>query len=111
MSEKPAEIIQTLREADEQSKATIDAARKARDARLKEAATEAEAEIAKYRADREAKYQAQLSKFVGSTGETSQQIAEDAKSSIAATTSTASVNKPAVVAMLVSHVKNVSTSI
>lgn len=110
MSEKPAEIIQTLREADEQSKATIEAARKERDTRLKQAASEADAEIAEYRASREADYQAQLNKFVGSTGETSERIAADAKLNIEKTVDAANLNKSAVIDMLVAFVKDVRTS-
>lgn len=111
MAEKPAEIIQTLREADEQSKATIESARKERDNRLKQAAKEAEAEINEYRAAREADYQARLSKFVGSTGEASEKIAADAKVSIEKTLKSAKSKKSEVVDMLVSYVKEVRTDL
>lgn len=107
MTEKPAEIIQTLREADEQSKTTIEAARRERDTRLKQAAIEAEAEITEYRTSRERDYQAQMNSFVGSTGETSEKIASDAKQSIAKTVTAAEGNKLAVVDMLVAYVKDV----
>lgn len=111
MTEKSPEIIQTLRDADEQSKATIEAARKERDSRLKQAASEADAEIAQYRATREADYQAQLNKFVGSTGETSERIAADAKKSIDKTVEASKSNRSSVVEMLVQYVKDVHTDI
>lgn len=111
MTEKPAEIIQTLREADEQSKATIEAARKERDSRLKQAASEAEIEIAEYRAAKEADYKSQLNKFVGSTGETSEKIAADAKINIDKTVQAAQTNQSAVVDMLVNYVKDVRTGL
>lgn len=111
MTEKPAEIIQTLREADEESKATIEAARKERDNRLKQAAKEAESEITDYRSTREADYQAQLNKFVGSTGETSEKIAADAKQNIERTANAAKTTKDKVVEMLVSYVKDVRTNV
>lgn len=111
MSEKPAEIIQTLREADDQSKATIEAARKERDSRLKQAASEADAEIAQYRASREADYQAKLNKFVGSTGETSERIAADAKETIERTVESSKSNQASVVDMLVNFVKDVHTDV
>lgn len=107
MTEKPAEIIQTLREADEQSKATIEAARKERDTRLKQAASEAEVEIVEYRTSKEADYKSQLNKFVGSTGETSDKIAADAKLNIDQTVTAAEANKSDVIDMLVSFVKDV----
>lgn len=107
MSDKPAEIIQTLRDADEQSKATIEAARKDRDARLKQAASEADAEIAAYRAAKDTEYQQKLNSFAGSTGEASERIAADAKKHIDATVEAASGNKDGVVDMLVAFVKDV----
>lgn len=109
MSEKPAEIIQTLREADEQSKATIDAARKERDSRLKQAAVEAEAEIAEYRATRDREYHAEMDKSKGSTGDASKKIATDAQKNIERTLASAAGKKAAVVDMLVGYVKDVRT--
>lgn len=109
MSEKPAEIIQTLREADEQSKATIDAARKERDSRLKQAAVEAEAEIAEYRATREREYLAEMDKSKDSTGDASKKIATDAQENIERTLALTAGKKSAVVDMLAGYVKDVRT--
>lgn len=109
-SDKPAETIQTLLEAEEKAKIAIETARKERDARLKQAASEADTEIAQYRAAKEEEYQAQLKKFVGSTGATSEKIAIDAKESITLTKTAAMENQAAVVDMLTQFVRNVETS-
>lgn len=110
-AENPAETIQTLLEAEEQAKIAIDAARKQRDIRLKQAATEADSEIAQYRVAKDAEYKSQLKKFVGSTGAVSEQIAADAKKSIEKTVCAAQANKSTVVAMLVEYVLRVDTSV
>ena len=109
-TERPAETIQTLLEAEEAAKIAIDKARKDRDARLKQAATEAETEIAEYRAEKEAEYQAEVKKYVGSTGATSERIASESKQSIKATINAAKANKNSVVDLLVSIVRDVKTN-
>lgn len=106
-AEKPAETIQTLLEAEQMAKTLVEQARKERDTRLKAAASEADSEIAQYRALKDDEYQAQVKKYVGSTGETSDQIAAVAQKNIKSTIAAAKSNKAAVVDMLVSYVRNV----
>lgn len=89
------------------AKTLVEKARKERDTRLKTAASEADAEIAQYRASKEEEYQAQVKKYVGSTGETSEQIAASAQKNIRSTTAAAKSNKASVVDMLISYVRNV----
>lgn len=112
MSQKPTETtIQTLLEAEEAAKTAIATAREARDIRLKQAATEADAEIASYRAGKEEEYQAQVKAFVGATGAVSDEIAAGAKKAIGSTIKASAVNKPAVIDMLVSYVVSVDTDL
>lgn len=89
------------------AKTLVEQARKERDTRLKQAASEADSEIAQYRAQKEEEYQAQVQKYVGSTGETSEQIASTAKQDIKSTIAAAKSNKASVVSMLVSYVRKV----
>lgn len=110
-SGKPAETIQTLLEAEEGAKTAIEEARKQRDMRLKEAATEADAEITAYRSTKESEYKAMLQKLVGATDATSEQIAAEAKESIKHTISSARGRKVDVVQMLVGYVKTVNTEV
>ncbi|CDF36134.1 V-type ATP synthase, Subunit G [Chondrus crispus] len=107
MADKPAETIQTLLEAEQMAKTLVEQARKERDVRLKTAASEADAEIAQYRAAKEDEYQAQVKKYVGSTGETSDKIAATAQKNIKSTVAAAKSNKASVVDMLVSYVREV----
>lgn len=110
MTEKPAETIQTLLEAEQEAKTAVEQARKERDIRLKQAATEADAEIAEYRKSKDADYQLQLAKVAGSTGEASQRIMAESKVHIKSITAAAKTHKKEVVDMLVHYVKNVNTS-
>lgn len=107
-SEKPAETIQTLLEAEEQAKKAIESARQERDVRLKQAASEAEAEIIDYRAQKDAEYKAQKQKYAGTSEEVSLKIALESKQNIKKTINEAESNKLAVVNMLVRYVKNVA---
>lgn len=110
MGDKPAETIQTLLEAEEAAKTAIEAARKQRDIRLKQAASEADSEIKQYRMQKEEEYQAQVKKYVGSTGETSERIASESKQNIESTVNAAKTNQSAVVDMLVGYVRTIDTS-
>ena len=105
------ETIQTLLTAEEESKKTVEEARKMRDARLKQAASEAETQIAAYRAEKEQNYQDQIKAVSGSTGATTEQIAADKNQSIKSIKNASKASKPAVVDMLVSFVRNVDTSV
>lgn len=96
MSARPAETIQTLLDAEEAAKGVIDAARRERDARLKQASVEAEAEISAYREKRESEYQAAISSFKGTADKAAEQIARDAKLSIAETRNSCQAKAPAV---------------
>lgn len=109
MSEKPAKTIETLLEAEEAAKRVIDSARADRDARLKAAVDEADAEIRAFKAAKESEYQAQVESYAGSAGLTSEQIAADAKNQINATLAESGKKKPDVVQLLVDHVVNVNT--
>lgn len=110
MSARPAETIQTLLEAEEAAKGVIDAARADRDARLKAAVDEADAEIGAFKAAKEAEYQAQVKSYSGSSSLSSEQIAADAKKEIEATVAMSAEKKPKVVGMLVKHVVDVDTN-
>lgn len=96
MSDKPAETIQTLLDAEEKAKVVIEKARTERDARLKQAATEADAQIAQYRASKEAEYQSEVRKYDSSSGSASERIKTDAQRDIATATGAAKANKPKV---------------
>jgi V-type H+-transporting ATPase subunit G len=111
MTNKQTETIQTLLEAEEAAKAVIDAARRDRDVRLKQAAVEADAEIKAYKDRKEAEYLAEVASFHGAAGDASDQIAKDAKAAIAATIASCAANKPKVVDFLVDFVTNVDTKV
>lgn len=93
MSERPAETIQTLLEAEEAAKSVIDSARRDRDARLRQATVEADREINAYRDRREAEYQAQLDALKGDAGNVSDQIARDAENAVKETLEASKKNK------------------
>lgn len=101
MSDKRAQTVKTLLDAEEQAKAMIEAARSERDMRLKQAATEADAQIAKYKSDKEAEYQGEVSKYDSSSGTESTQIKADADRNIKSVTVAAGVNKPKVCLLFV----------
>lgn len=111
MSAKPAETIQTLLEAEEQAKNTIEEARAARDARLKQAAAEADLEITQYREMKDTEYKDAVKKYEGTTGETSERIAAESKQYIKSTINAAKSNKATVADMLVSYVLNVDSTV
>ncbi len=90
------QTVKTLLDAEEQAKALIEQARSERDARLKQAATEADEQIAKYKADKEAQYQAEVSKYDSSSGTASERIKVDADRDIKSVTYSAAANKPKV---------------
>lgn len=108
-AEKPAETIQTLLEAEEEAKKLIETARKERDTRLKQAASEAEAEIAEYRKEKEVEYNDKKASFAGSSKESADQIAAESTQKIKRTVNEAKAKKAAVVDMLVQYVKTVAT--
>ncbi|PXF40825.1 V-type proton ATPase subunit G [Gracilariopsis chorda] len=108
-AEKPAETIQTLLEAEEQAKKLIETARIERDSRLKQAASEADAEIAEYRKQKELEYNQKKASFAGSSKESADQIAAESTQKIKRTINEAKGNKAAVVDMLVHYVKTVGT--
>lgn len=110
MSEKPAETIQTLLEAEQEAKTLVEQARKERDARLKQAASEADQEIADYRKSKEAEYQTQLAKVSGTADETSARIKSESDQHIKRTTAAAKSHKKEVVDMLVGFVRDVNTT-
>ena len=107
MSDKRVQTVKMLLDAEEEAKRVIEAARGERDARLKQAAVEAEEQIAKYTADKEAEYQAELGKHSSSAGTESLKIRDDADREMTAVKYAAVKNKPNVVEMLYSFVTNV----
>lgn len=108
MSEKPAETIQTLLEAEESAKTVIDAARVARDARLKAAVDEADAEIAAYRARKDAEYKEKVAKYAGMSGVSADEIARGAQADVEAVRVSAGKKVAEVVEMLVGAVTKVN---
>lgn len=111
MGDKPAETIQTLLHAEEAAKGVIDGARAARDARLKAATDEADAEIAAYRAQREEEYAAQVESYAGQSGDSAAEIARGADADVAAVREASEKNVDAVVGMLVSAVTKVNVAV
>ncbi len=89
----------------------IEKARSERDARLKQAAMEADAEIAKFKAEKEAVYNAEVTKFDSTAGSTSLKIRDDADREMNAVKYNAVKNKPAVVDMLFKYVTNVDVEL
>ena len=100
MEKKSAETIQTLLDAEKEAALVVEKARKERDARLKRAVAEAEAEIAAYRAMKEKEYQAEKERYEGSSGTSKDQIAADADEKIAKMKAEASKNRDQVAQML-----------
>lgn len=108
---RPAETIQTLLEAESEAKLVVEKARKERDARLKKAASEAEEEIAAYRAAKEAEYQAEVDKYMGTSGTETERIAAETEKRVADTYEATKSRKEEVVSMLISFVTNVDTTV
>lgn len=108
MSEKAAETIQTLLEAEESAKTVIDAARVARDARLKAAVDEADAEIGAYRARKDKEYKEKVASYAGLSGESAEEIARNASADVEAVRESAGQRVGEVVDMLVGAVTKVN---
>eukprot|EP00184_Porphyridium_aerugineum_P008324 CAMPEP_0184691644 /NCGR_PEP_ID=MMETSP0313-20130426/430_1 /TAXON_ID=2792 /ORGANISM="Porphyridium aerugineum, Strain SAG 1380-2" /LENGTH=115 /DNA_ID=CAMNT_0027149397 /DNA_START=128 /DNA_END=475 /DNA_ORIENTATION=- len=107
MEKKSTETIQTLLDAEKEAALVVEKARKERDARLKKAVAEAEAEISAYRAAREKEYLAEVEKFEGSSGVDKSRIAAESDERIKLIEKTAEKNRGAVSSMLVDLVMNV----
>lgn len=71
-----------LKEAEKQASSLVADARKSRVDRMKEAKSEAEKSVTQYRLDKEANYQAKLSKHAGDSGSTGEQLETETNRSI-----------------------------
>mmetsp|Transcript_3892 Transcript_3892/g.7445 ORF Transcript_3892/g.7445 Transcript_3892/m.7445 type:complete len:116 (-) Transcript_3892:129-476(-) len=109
-SGKSMETIHALLEAEKEAATVVEKARKERDARLKQAATEAEAEINAYREAKEKEFLAEVEKYQGSSGDWAKQIAEQTETLINKTQTFSKGKMDEVVAMLVKVVNTVDTS-
>mmetsp|Transcript_13817 Transcript_13817/g.29906 ORF Transcript_13817/g.29906 Transcript_13817/m.29906 type:complete len:115 (-) Transcript_13817:219-563(-) len=108
MDKKSPETIQKLLRAEQDAARLVDEARQARNRKLKEAAKEAEAEIAMYRSAKEKEYLAEVEQYKGSSGNVAAQIAADADAKIELLQKTAKVNREEVIRMLSDLVVNVN---
>mmetsp|Transcript_13284 Transcript_13284/g.23861 ORF Transcript_13284/g.23861 Transcript_13284/m.23861 type:complete len:114 (-) Transcript_13284:1984-2325(-) len=111
MERKSTETIQTLLDAEKKAAEKVELARKERDALLKKAAAEAEAEIAAYRTLKDKEYKAEIEKYQGSSGDASVQIAADADKKIAVLQETAKKNREEVIRMLAGLVTSVDLTV
>lgn len=108
MSEKRVETVKQLLDAEEEAKRMIEAARAERDARLKQAAAEAEEQIAKFAADKDAEYEAEKNKYIDSSTTESDQIKQEMSRESDTVRLSALTNKSRVVDMLFNYVTNVN---
>ena len=103
--------IQQLLTAEKRAAEKVSEARKRKNRRLKQAKEEAQAEIEKYKAERETIFKSNESKFAGSKGDVAAQIDADAKARIAAMDSSVSANKAAVLNGLIEDVCNIEPKV
>merc|ERR1712241_275280 len=103
--------IQQLLTAEKRAAEKVSEARKRKNRRLKQAKEEAQAEIEKYKAERETIFKGNESKFAGSKGDVAAQIDADAKARIAAMDSSVSANKAAVLTGLIEAVCNIEPKV
>ena len=103
--------IQQLLTAEKRAAEKVSEARKRKNRRLKQAKEEAQAEIEKYKAERETIFKSNESKFAGSKGDVAAQIDADAKARIAAMDSSVSSNKSAVLSGLIEDVCNIEPKV
>ena len=82
-------------------------ARKRKNRRLKQAKEEAQAEIEKYKAEREAQFHEHEVRYAGSKGDVAARIDADAKARISAMDASVSANKASVISNLIDTVCNI----
>eukprot|EP00210_Caulerpa_lentillifera_P002026 g1941.t1 len=102
--------IQRLLAAEKAAQEIVDKARKERAEKMKLAKLEAENEIAEYRAERQAEYDAKVATSSSASGTTFKKLDDDTQAAIDAITRNLPSKKKDAVAMLVSHVTNVDLS-
>ncbi|KAG6412738.1 hypothetical protein SASPL_125424 [Salvia splendens] len=99
--------IQLLLAAEQEAQHIVNAARTAKQARLKQAKEEAEKEIAEFRAQMEAEYQRKVAESSGDSGANVKRLEEETDGKIHHLKAEASRISPDVVSMLLRHVTTV----
>ncbi|XP_047974632.1 V-type proton ATPase subunit G 1-like isoform X1 [Salvia hispanica] len=99
--------IQLLLAAEQEAQHIVNAARTAKQARLKQAKEEAEKEIAEFRSQMEAEYQRKVAESSGDSGANVKRLEEETDGKIHHLKAEASRISPDVVSMLLRHVTTV----
>ncbi|KAK4435891.1 V-type proton ATPase subunit G 1 [Sesamum alatum] len=99
--------IQLLLTAEQEAQRIVNAARTAKQARLKQAKEEAEREIAEFRAQMEADFQRKLAESSGDSGANVKRLEQETEAKIQHLKIEASRISPDVVSMLLRHVTTV----
>ncbi|KAL8538762.1 hypothetical protein ACS0TY_000681 [Phlomoides rotata] len=99
--------IQLLLAAEQEAQHIVNAARTAKQARLKQAKEEAEKEIAEFRAQMEAEFQRKVAESSGDSGANVKRLDKETEEKIEHLKTEASRISPEVVSMLLRHVTTV----
>merc|ERR1712140_117859 len=104
---KKLSLLQSSKMASEK----VSEARKRKNRRLKQAKEEAQAEIEKYKGEREAQFREHEARFAGSKGDVASRIDADAKARIEAMNSSVGANKEKVIESLIDAVCNIEPKV
>ena len=103
--------IQQLLSAEQRAAAKVSDARKRKNRRLKQAKEEAQAEIEKYKAEREKQFREHEARFAGSKGDIIQRIDTDTKRKIETMNQSVGANQDGVISGLIDAVCQIQPAV